>query len=65
MITYSSDDTANYSIDTVATYSCVEGYFLEMNDTERTCKDDEDGIDDIGEWSGEEPHCVRELILYS
>ncbi len=65
-ISYSPPDTdPNYSLGTNATYTCSNGYFLKVNegmDKVRKCEDD-DGMDDIGVWSGQPPTCVRELSI--
>ncbi len=59
MISYSLDVTSDYDLGTNATYTCEAGFFLE-GDEVRTCMDD-DGMDAIGVWSGQEPICVRKL----
>ena len=61
MITYSPHGGPNYSINTVATYICNEGYYLEVTDNNiemRVCEDDNDAE---GVWSGQPPTCVRKL----
>ncbi len=55
MICYSPDD-----LGTEATYTCEAGFYLEGNEV-RVCMDD-DGMDTIGVWSGQEPSCVRKLL---
>ncbi len=60
-ITYSSDETANYYLGTNAIYSCDEGFFLEVMEGAsmvRICEDD-DGMNEIGEWNNKPPRCVR------
>ncbi len=59
-INYSTDDGPNYVLQTTATYSCDEGFFLNVTENTRTCQDDDDD-DDEGAWSDEAPTCVREL----
>ena len=63
MISYSPDASTNYSINTIATYICNEGYYLEITDNNiemRVCEDDNDNNAE-GVWSGQPPTCVREL----
>ncbi len=63
MISYSPDVTSDYDLGTKATYTCEAGFYFEGNEV-RTCMDD-DGMDAIGMWSGQEPNCVRKsLALY-
>ncbi|XP_064386513.1 sushi, von Willebrand factor type A, EGF and pentraxin domain-containing protein 1-like [Halichondria panicea] len=59
MVSYESDNSDNLALRTVATYSCTAGFFLDVSegDEVRTCLDD-DGMDTIGMWSGQEPSCV-------
>ncbi len=62
-LSYNRDvNDSNYLFNTSVTYSCNEGFFLNVNGAEevRTCQDDEDN-DAEGMWSGEAPTCVREL----
>ncbi len=59
MISYSPDDIPDYDLGTEATYTCEAGFYLEGNEV-RVCMDD-DGMDIIGAWSGQEPTCVRKL----
>ena len=58
-ISYSPDVTPDYDLGTNATYTCEAGFYLEGNEV-RVCMDD-DGMDAIGVWSGQEPSCVRKL----
>lgn len=62
MITYSPDTSANYPLNTTATYNCSTGYFLNVTGASkiRMCQDD-DGMDAVGEWSDDKPTCVRKL----
>ena len=55
-ISYSPDVTSDYDLGTIATYTCEAGFYLEGNEV-RVCMDD-DGMDVIGLWSGQEPSCV-------
>ncbi len=65
MITYSPDTSANYPLNTTATYICDEGYFLtESTTVVRVCEDD-DVMDAVGVFSGQAPTCVRKLPLTS
>ncbi len=59
MISYSPDVTPDYDLGTEATYTCEAGFYLEGNEV-RVCMDD-DVMDAIGVWSGQEPSCVRKL----
>ncbi|XP_064387566.1 uncharacterized protein LOC135335869 isoform X2 [Halichondria panicea] len=60
MIEYGPDTTANYMLGTNATYICNDGFFLDLSvgNEIRTCEDD-DGLDDLGEFTGSQPTCVR------
>ena len=58
-ISYSPDVTSDYDLGTEATYTCEAGFYLEGNEV-RVCMDD-DGMDTIGVWSGQEASCVRKL----
>ena len=59
-ITYSPDNTPDYDIGTLATYTCDEGFAFASALTIqlRNCNDD-DGMDAIGVWGGSAPTCVR------
>ena len=60
-ITYAPDTTHNYDLDTVATYICNPGFFLDISlggSPFRTCFDD-DGQDAIGEFDNQTPRCIR------
>ena len=59
MISYSPDGIPDYDLGTEATYTCEAGFYLEGNEV-RVCMDD-DGMDAIGVWSGQEPSCVCKL----
>ncbi len=59
MISYAPDNAPNFSLGTVATYSCITGFFLVVSEV-RTCMDD-NGMDAIGVWIGEAPTCVGKL----
>ena len=58
-ISCSLDVTPDYDLGTEATYTCEAGFYLEGNEV-RVCMDD-NGMDAIGVWSGQEPSCVRKL----
>ena len=62
VITYAADTTPNYELGTEATYSCNDGFFLEVSIgvRVRTCEDDGDG-DALGVFNGQAPSCVRKL----
>ncbi len=61
-ITYAPDSEADHTLDTVATYSCSTGYFLDLSATDssatRTCVDNGDN-DAEGVFDMEAPTCVR------
>ena len=60
-ITFTTDTTSPYDYNTVATYSCSEGYYL-IGQTSRTCLGDSlsvNGFTDTGVWSGSSPFCQR------
>ncbi len=59
MISYSPDITPDNGLEIKATYTCEAGFYLEGNEV-RVCMDD-DGMDAIGVWSGQEPSCVCKL----
>ena len=59
MISYSPDVTPDYDLGTEATITCEAGFYLEGNEA-RVCMDD-NGMDAIGVWSGQEPSCVRKF----
>ncbi len=58
MIVYATDVTADFDLGTTATYSCNEGYTLDISTSVevRTCIDD--GNNNAA-FSGREPACVR------
>ncbi len=60
MIVYATDMTPDFDLMTTATYSCDEGYFLDLSDGDRvrTCVDDNDNDAD-GVFNGSQPVCVR------
>ncbi len=51
--------TPYFDLGTNATYTCEAEFYLEGNEVQ-VCMDD-DGMDTIGMWSGQEPSCVRKL----
>ncbi len=60
-ITYSPDNTPDFDLNTVATYSCGAGFVLDISlggTVTRTCLDDLDN-DAEGEFSGQAPACIR------
>ncbi len=59
MISYSPDITPDNDLEIKATYTCEAGFYLEGNEVQ-VCMDD-DGMDAIGVWSGQEPSCVCKL----
>ena len=65
VITYAPDTTSNYDLDTVATYECDAGFFLDLSlggSEMRTCVDD-DGLDAIGEFDNQAPRCIRKSYI--
>ncbi len=60
MIEYGPDMTPNYMLGTTATYICNDGFFLDISvgNEVRTCVDD-NGLDNLGEFTGSQPTCVR------
>ena len=56
-VTYSQ---RNLTVDTIAIYSCTEGYAL-VGDSQRVCVDD-DQLDTMGQWNGSAPLCEGELL---
>ena len=64
-ITYAPgpDNSANYKLGTIASYTCYSGYFLELssNSETRTCRDD-DGKDAFGKFDGQAPTCVGKCL---
>ncbi len=62
MISYSPDISPNFDLETDATYTCDAGFFFDVTAATqvRTCIDD-NGMDTIGVWSGQEPSCIRKL----
>ncbi len=65
VITYAPDTAPNYDLGTVATYECDPGYFLDLSlggCMTRTCVND-DGLDAIGDFSGQAPRCIRKSLI--
>ena len=64
-IRYAPDTTPNYTLGTVATYSCNTGYVLDLSvgSRTRTCTENDNVINAIGEFSGEAPTCIGKLIV--
>ena len=64
MIVYSNTGMPNYSLGTLATYSCDTGFALDFTggSETRTCIDDGDN-DVEGIFSGQAPACVRKSAL--
>ena len=60
MIVYATDVIANFELGTTATYSCNEGYTLDLSIgvEVRTCIDGGDN-NAVGVFSDQEPACVR------
>ena len=60
---YSSNGTSNYSLGTVATYSCNPGFVLDLSsDGSETSICEDDGDDDAeGVFTGQPPTCTRKF----
>ena len=66
MISYCNAGSPNYALGTVATYSCNDGFVLDLtggSTVVRTCGDDGDG-NALGEFNGLAPSCVRKSALW-
>ncbi len=61
MISYAPDMTANYSVGTVATYTCDSGFrFVPgVGNRMRHCEDQGSTGDPISDFNGTEPRCER------
>ncbi len=61
MISYSPDMTAPYSVDTMATYSCNDGYRFVAGEGDQTRTCEEDGAETVSgaTFSGTAPSCER------
>ena len=57
-VSYATDTTPNFEIDTVATFTCDSGFSLNGGVSTLTCADD-DQMDNVGTWGGTEPTCQR------
>ena len=64
-IRYSPDSAPNYAQGTVAIYSCNPGYVLDLSvgSASRTCTDNDNVMDMIGEFDGQAPTCIGMLIV--
>ena len=62
-IEYSPDMTPNYMLGTTSIYICNNGFFLDLSvgNEVRTCEND-NGLDDLGEFTGSQPTCVRKYL---
>ena len=60
MITYATDATPEFAIETVAIHSCSAGFSL-VGFVTRTCMDD-DQADIVGVWSDSAPSCERTFL---
>ena len=65
MITYAPDSISNYSLGTIATYSCNAGFSLDLSAGSeiRHCKDDGDN-DTEGVFDGQAPTCICKSTEY-
>ncbi len=67
-VKYEPDGLPNYSLGTLATYACNNGFIFDMptESKERTCILIEDiGMRFVGVWNGFQPFCVRELKFFT
>ncbi len=65
-ITYSTDNTSNYDLGTVATYACDPGFVLDLSlggSEMRICVDDDMDNDAEGVFDNQAPICVRKSHL--
>ena len=64
-IRYAPDTTPNYVQGTVATYSCNTGYVLDLTvgSRTRTCTENNNVMDVIGDFDGQAPTCIGELMV--
>ena len=64
IISYSTVGSPNYAFETVATYSCNFGFFMDLTvggSGTRTCGDDGDG-NTLGVFSDTAPSCVGKSV---
>ena len=61
IIRYAPDTIPNFALGTVATYSCIVGYALDLSVGSRTRTCTKNGM--IGEFDGRVPTCVCEFII--
>ena len=59
-VTFSTDTVAPFSLTTMATYSCDQGYGLSGGNTIRTCDPNADNTNREGVWSEDAPTCEGE-----
>ena len=62
-IMYAEDNAAPFDLDTLATYECHDGFFLN-GEAERHCTVGEGRSSGIGTWDGIAPTCDRKLSQY-
>ena len=58
----------NYMLGTTATYICNDGFFLDQSvrNEVRTCElEDDNGLDNLGDFTGTQPTCVRKHLVYN
>ncbi len=65
MISYAPDNIPDYNFNTVATYTCDDGFALELRggNEMRTCVD-AGGGSRIGRFDGMAPTCIRKKFMY-
>ncbi len=63
VISYAPDITPDYNVNTVATYTCDEGFVLRGGNEMRTCVD-AGGGSSIGRFNGVAPTCERKQMKY-
>ena len=56
-VTFSSDDVALFTLGTMATYSCDQGYGLSGGNAVRMCNANTVITDSEGVWDGSAPTC--------
>ena len=61
-VTFSADSLAPFTLNTMATYTCDEGYGHSAGSTIRTCGPNPVNTDSEGTWSGSAPACESEFF---
>ncbi len=63
MISYAPDNIPDYNLNTVATYTCDDGFVLRGGNEMRTCVDAGDGSSN-GRFDGVAPTCERKRMKH-